>query len=84
MPICTLGDTNHWCGTHRPATGLGLGPGFFCGEPHPDPKYRMEVAGQKEPVPSVRCMKIAGHDGDHAAYTFSIHTPDTWQAAPPF
>ena len=82
MPLCDLpADNNHWCGTHRPASGVGLGRGFFCHEPHPDPKYAEPVAGNPEPVPMVRCMRLLGHDGDHAAYTFSIHTPDTWPVA---
>jgi hypothetical protein len=24
-------------------------------------------------------MRQAGHDGDHAAYTFSISEPETWE-----
>jgi len=67
----------------------------FCSAPHPDPRYteRRRVQGfddelgqvvkRERDVPSVRCRRLAGHDGEHRAYTFLISEPETWQWAPP-
>jgi hypothetical protein len=57
--------TAHWCPVHAPATGAGIGPGLFCGAPHPDRA-------------AVSCRRIDGHDGEHAAFVFSVITPETW------
>lgn len=37
----------------------------FCSSPHPTDQY-------------VWCRRQPGHDGDCAAYAFSIIEPDTW------
>ncbi len=29
-------------------------------------------------MPTLRCARLAGHDGDHAGWLFSIRTPERW------
>jgi hypothetical protein len=66
-----------------------------CRAPHPTkgheeqtktvPVYSEETKSFKdtkvtETVHHIRCNRLAGHAGDHSAYTFSIATPETWTA----
>ena len=39
--------------------------GAICLAPHPGD-------------PGVKCRRLAGHDGEHSAFTYSIRTPTTW------
>lgn len=80
--VCKI-TTNHWCDTHRLATGVGNGPGFFCTATHPGYTDQHEILnehGKREivTIATVPCRRTKGHDGDHAAFTFSISTPETW------
>jgi hypothetical protein len=58
----------------------------FCGSPHPDPKHTAHrlvnmlgwVSKSARPMPFVFCMRQAGHDGDHAAFTFRISKHEAW------
>jgi hypothetical protein len=40
----------------------------FCAAPHPT----------APPGADTWCTRRPGHDGEHAAFTFSISTPETW------
>jgi hypothetical protein len=90
--VCHIAH-DHWCDTHRPTTGLGMGPGFFCPAAHPGHTEQHEILnaeGRREivTVATVHCRRPKGHDGHHAAFVFSISTPETWpnyrDEEPPF
>lgn len=38
----------------------------------------MQTVTETAVVPSVRCARLAGHDGDHTGYGFHITHPETW------
>ena len=84
--ICRI-EHAHWCDLHRPPTGAGGGPGFFCSAPHPqhtEPREVTALDGTRQTIdaPTVFCRRRDGHDGDHAAFVFSIRTPDHWPTNP--
>ncbi len=66
----------------------------FCGKPcgtnvpgkveplcaHPGPHFHFASgANGEEPAP-VKRSRTRGHDGEHAAFVFSISTPERWSA----
>ena len=51
--------------------------------PHPEGKVvrignRLEPVMVEAMVPTVTCSRFALHEGDCAAYTFSVKVPDRW------
>lgn len=60
----------------------------LCKATNPDPATWSAVKGDSTgrrieldaPVPTVFCTRLKGHPGDHAAYVFSIVTPEHWAA----
>lgn len=59
----------------RPGGAGGLGRGrVFCCVAHPDnPSPDVDPDGE-----FVFCRRLVGHEGDHAAFAFSISVPESW------
>lgn len=64
--------SRHWCPQHRPADGVGMGPGYFCAAK--DHAAASDVAG----TPS--CTRRKDHGGDHAGFKFGVQHVHTWAA----
>ena len=73
-------------GAHKAPT-ITKGPTEMteCRIAHPNPRYTELVwvsddkgDRRQEERPTVFCTRLTGHDGAHAAYTFSVRTPETW------
>jgi len=55
----------------------------YCNSVHPnyiEPREVTALDGTTSTIdaPTVWCRRIKNHIGDHAAYTFGVHTPETW------
>jgi hypothetical protein len=58
------------------ATGRLEEVGMFAPAPAHDGKF----CNSPHPTGGTSCKRLAGHGGDHAAYTFRLSQPETWAA----
>jgi len=70
---CPKHDVNHYCNASRPDDP--------CWEPYRYFIFQSECGSKNPAVSNLSCRKLKDHDGDHAAYMFSIVTPSEWPAS---
>ncbi len=66
-------EAAHFCGKQECGTNVPGNTNPFCAE-----RGTAMPFGADDETPALACMRIAGHDGQHSAYAFSVSVPEVW------